>query len=266
MDDETAVLAVPANHAPVETLDQDGPEIQSPTPPNGNGQHLAPHAIPDAAPDADSAPGEPMRIVLDDESAESIQPEQIVEALLFASDAPLSAARLAEMVGSGTAGDVKSHIDTLNRRYRYAGMSFQIEKIAGGYRMMTLAAFRPWLKKLIKHRSNMRLTDAALETLAIVAYKQPVIRADVEAIRGVACGEVLNRIREIGLIRIAGRAEVVGRPILYGTTRKFLDIFGMAGLDELPPMEALVLKRPATAEAPEEAEQPASEPRTAAEG
>lgn len=266
MDDETAVLAAPANHAPVETIEQDGPEIQSPTPQSGNGQQLGPHGIPDPQPEADHAPGEPIRIVLDDESAESIQPEQIVEALLFASDAPLGAARLAEMVGSGTAGDVKKHVDTLNRRYRYAGMSFRIEKIAGGFRMMTLPLYRPWLKKLIKHRSNMRLTDAALEALAIVAYKQPVIRADVEAIRGVACGEVLNRLREIGLIRIAGRAEVVGRPILYGTTRKFLDIFGLGGLDDLPPMEALVFKRPAAVETTVEPVETAEEPRAAAEG
>ncbi len=125
--------------------------------------------------------------------------------------------------------------------------------------------FRPWLKKLIKHRSNMRLTDAALETLAIVAYKQPVIRADVEAIRGVACGDVINRLREIGLIRIAGRAEVIGRPILYGTTRKFLDVFGLAGLDELPPMEALVIKRPAAVEPAEEPEAADSEPQAAGE-
>ncbi len=265
MDDETAVLAVPAEGSAPGVLDQDGPDIQPPIPDSADEPRLDDCADRHAAGD-DEVPGEAIRIVSDEKPIDAIQPQQVVEALLFASDAPLSAARLAEMVGSGTAGEVKKHIDTLNARYHDAGMSFQIEKIAGGYRMMTLPAYRPWLKKLIKHRSNMRLTDAALETLAIVAYKQPVIRADIEAIRGVACGEVLNRLREIGLIRIAGRAEVVGRPILYGTTRKFLDVFGMAGLDELPPMEALIVKRPAAAEPPEEPEQPPTEPPAAAEG
>ena len=266
MDDETAVLAVPAEGSALGVLDQDGPDIQSSIRDNSDESTLDACAEPVATVEPDEAPVEPMRIVNDGNPIDAIEPQQVVEALLFASDAPLSAARLAEMVGSGTAGEVKKHIETLNTRYHDAGMSFQIEKIAGGYRMMTLPAFRPWLKKLIKHRGNMRLTDAALETLAIVAYKQPVIRADVEAIRGVACGEVLNRLREIGLIRIAGRADVVGRPILYGTTRKFLDVFGMAGLDELPPMEALVLRPPTVGDVPEEPEQPASEPRVAAEG
>ena len=80
--------------------------------------------------------------------------------------------------------------------------------------------------------------------MSIIAYKQPVIRADIEAIRGVGCGEVVNRLREMGLIKIVGRAEIVGRPILYGTTRKFLDVFGLADLDDLPPLETLTLRRP----------------------
>ncbi len=180
-------------------------------------------------------------------------PIRIVEALLFASDTPLSAGKLAEMVGDISIRDMRLLIADLNGRYVEAGMSFRIEKIAGGYQMLTRPEFQPWLARLVKHRSNMRLTEPALETLAVVAYKQPVIRADVEAIRGVACGEVLNRLRELGLIRIVGRAEVVGRPILYGTTRKFLDTFGLASLDELPPMEALVIKRPRQPE-PDEVE------------
>ena len=86
------------------------------------------------------------------------------------------------------------------------------------------------------------MSQAALETLSIVAYKQPVIRANVEAIRGVACGEVIARLRDMGLVRVLGRAEVVGRPLLYGTTRRFLNVFGLADIDDLPPMEALRLK------------------------
>jgi segregation and condensation protein B len=124
-----------------------------------------------------------------------------------------------------------------------AKLSFRIEEIARGYQMMTLPRFQPWLAKLTAQRVQTRLSPAALETLSIVAYKQPIIRADIEAIRGVAAGEVLNRLREMGLVRIVGRAEVVGRPLLYSTTKKFLDVFGLADLDDLPPLEALNLRR-----------------------
>jgi segregation and condensation protein B len=172
-----------------------------------------------------------------------LTPAQIIEALLFAADAPLSAAKLAELLGAGTPTEVRLHIAALNDRYRDAGLSFRIESIARGFQMMTQPEFRPWLAKLDKHRDRTRLSEAALETLSIVAYKQPIIRADVEAIRGVACGEVLNRLREMGLVKIVGRAEVVGRPMLYGTTRKFLDVFGLTDLDDLPSMETLTIRR-----------------------
>jgi segregation and condensation protein B len=183
-----------------------------------------------------------------------LAPRQIIEALLFAADAPLSAAKLAELLGAGTVTEVRLHIADLNDQYRASGASFRIESIARGYQMMTQPEFRPWLAKLDKHRDRTRLSDAALEALSIVAYKQPIIRADIEAIRGVACGEVLNRLREMGLVKIAGRAEVVGRPMLYGTTRKFLDIFGLADLDDLPSMEALSLRRALKPREPEVAE------------
>lgn len=176
-------------------------------------------------------------------------PMRVVEALLFAADAPLSASKLSELVGAGTQTEVRLAVASLNDQYRELGMSFRIEEIAKGYQMMTLAEYRPWLAKLNRQRSETRLSDAALETLAIVAYKQPIIRADIESIRGVACGDSLNKLRDLGLVRIIGRADVVGRPMLYGTTRKFLDLFGLADLDDLPPMEALKL-RPVRREEP----------------
>jgi|GEM_PF-1564815 len=169
-------------------------------------------------------------------------PLRIVEALLFSTDAPLSAARLAEAAGVETPTRVRKLIEELNASYETAGQAFRVEHIARGFQMMTRVEFRPWLDKLNKQRSDSRLSEAALEALSIVAYRQPIIRADVEAIRGVACGEVLHRLREVGLIRIEGRADVVGRPMLYGTTKKFLNLFGLADLDDLPPMEALELK------------------------
>ncbi len=108
--------------------------------------------------------------------------------------------------------------------------------------MMTLPPYNHWLKKLLRVRKDSKLTQASLETLAIIAYKQPIIRADVEAIRGVASGEVIRNLMYKGLVKIVGRAEVIGRPMLYGTTRKFLDIFGLNSLKDLPKVEEL--KRP----------------------
>lgn len=169
--------------------------------------------------------------------------EQILEALLFAADTPLSLTRLTELVGDGSSMQIRLHLAALNDKYTAAGLSFRIESIARGYQMMTLPRYQPWLARLNQQRSQTRLSPAALETLSVVAYKQPVIRADIEAIRGVACGEVLGRLRELGLVRIVGRAEVIGRPLMYGTTKKFLDSFGLADLDDLPPIEALTLRR-----------------------
>lgn len=194
----------------------------------------------DSAPHGEAVP----RLVLAGADDEEPTPGQIVEALLFASDAPLSAAKLAELAGVGTPRVVEGLVDELNTKYELAGLSFRVERIARGFQLLTRPAFHPWLSRLDKHRAQSRLSTAAMEALAIVAYKQPIIRADVEAIRGVACGEVLSRLREMGLIQIVGRAEIVGRPILYGTTKKFLDVFGLADLDDLPPMESLQLRRP----------------------
>jgi segregation and condensation protein B len=167
---------------------------------------------------------------------------QVIEALLFSSDAPLSAARLADLVEGCTPAAARAHVEALNEKYERAGLAFRIETIARGYQMMTLPDFRGWIEKLNQHRQDTRLSAAALETLAIIAYKQPIIRAEVEAIRGVACAEVISRLREMGLVRVLGRAEIVGRPLLYGTTKKFLEVFGLADLDDLPPIEALQLK------------------------
>ena len=167
---------------------------------------------------------------------------EIIEAVLFSSDTPLSASRLAGLVGDVTPSIIRRQIATLNGRYERFGLSFRIEAIARGYQMMTLASFRPWVAKLNIQRRETRLSAAALETLSVVAYKQPIIRADVEAVRGVACGEVISRLRDMGLVRVLGRADVVGRPLIYGTTKRFLDVFGLVDLDDLPPMEALRLK------------------------
>jgi len=164
--------------------------------------------------------------------------ESVIEAVLFASDEPLSANRLAGITETSIK-QVNRHIDNLNKKYTSNKNAFGIEKIAGGYQMMTLSDYNHWLKKLLRARSDSKLSAAALETLAVIAYKQPVIRADIEAIRGVQAGELIRSLMYKGLVKIVGRAEVLGRPMLYGTTKKFLEVFGLNSLKDLPKVEEL---------------------------
>ncbi len=168
---------------------------------------------------------------------ESIHTEQVVEALLFASDNPLTLPKIVSILGVGSAREVRKLIAALNERYEQQGTAFRIVGIAGGYQMMTLPVFNTWIRRLKQSRQESRLSPAAMETLAVVAYKQPVVRAEIEAIRGVSAGEMLNRLRELGLVKIVGRAEDVGRPMLYGTTKRFLEVFGLSGLEDLPEVE-----------------------------
>lgn len=169
--------------------------------------------------------------------AGAVSQEAIIEAILMSSDDSLPGSKIAQILGVGTANDVKKHVESLNERYERDGASFRIELIAKGYQVMTQPSFDRWISKLHKARSDSRLSPALLETLAIVAYKQPVLRAEVEAVRGVACGEMLSRLRDVNLARIVGRAEEIGRPLLYGTTTRFLEIFGLSSLKDLPKID-----------------------------
>ena len=169
--------------------------------------------------------------------------ESVVEAVLFASDEPLTEARLANIVETDIK-HIRQHINNLNEKYQANNSAFRIEKIAGGCQMLTLSTYNHWLKKLLRVRSDNKLSPAALETLAIIAYKQPIIRADIEAIRGVSVGEVIRSLCYKGLVKIVGRAEVLGRPMLYGTTKKFPEVFGLNTLKDLPKIEEL--KKPAS--------------------
>ena len=182
----------------------------------------------------------------DKEQPDSSQPpqeitttvESVVEAVLFASDEPLTDTRLASIVET-SAKQVRQHIKNLNDKYHANNNAFRIEQIASGYQMLTLSPYNHWLKRLLRARSDNKLSPAALETLAIIAYKQPVMRADIEAIRGVAVGEVIRSLSYKGLVKIVGRAEVLGRPMLYGTTKKFLEVFGLNTLKDLPKVQEL---------------------------
>ena len=164
--------------------------------------------------------------------------ESVIEAVLFASDESLTPARLANITESSTKL-VRNLIKNLNEKYEANNSAFRIEQIAGGFQMLTLSKYNHWLKKLLRARSETKLSPAAMETLAIIAYKQPVIRADIEAIRGVAVGEVIRSLSLKSLVKIVGRAEILGRPMLYGTTKKFLEVFGLNTLKDLPKIEEL---------------------------
>ena len=157
-----------------------------------------------------------------------------VEALLFATHHPLTAGKLGELLDLSSTKPIRRAIQALNDSYAKTGRAFRIEQVAGGYQMLTLPELGELIKKLVQKDADAKLTKAAMETLAIVAYKQPILRVDVEAIRGVACGEAIRGLMEKHLVKIAGRAEEPGRPILYGTTKRFLEVFGLNATTDLP--------------------------------
>ena len=173
-----------------------------------------------------------------EEKQTDLSVESVIEAVLFASDEPLTVERLANIVGTSVK-QIRRNVKNLNDKYEANNNAFRIEQIAGGYQMLTLSPYNRWLQKLLRARSESKLSPAALETLAIIAYKQPVIRTDIEAIRGVAVGEIVRGLMYKGLVKIVGRAEVLGRPMLYGTTKKFLEVFGLNSLKDLPKIEEL---------------------------
>ena len=165
-----------------------------------------------------------------------------VEVALFLADEPLTARRLAEAAELKDAGEAKTGVEQLKLRLEADGSAFQVEDVAGGYQLLTRPVFHPWLIRLRRTGHEARLSPASLETLAIVAYKQPIMRAEVETIRGVAVDEILKVLMEKGLVKVVGRHDSLGRPQLFGTTRKFLQLFGLNTIKDLP--EVGVLKPP----------------------
>jgi len=164
---------------------------------------------------------------------------QIIEALLFASDAPLSAEDLVRGEEDLDADTVRGAIAELRAEYEERGRAFQIYEIAGGYQLLTRPEYSPHLERFETVPRNARLSGAALEVLAIIAYRQPIGRAEVEEIRGVGSAHVLRSLQELGLIDVVGRGEGLGRPLLYGTAPRFLDHFGFASLADLPKPDEL---------------------------
>lgn len=181
----------------------------------------------------------------------------LIEAALLAADEPLNARRLARAADLKDGAEARRLVRKLQTLLEQDGSAFQVEELAGGFQLLTRPEFHPWLVRLRRTGNDLRLSPAARETLAIVAYRQPIMRTDIEAIRGVQCSEMLRQLMEKGLIRIAGRHDSLGRPVLYGTTRKFLQVFGLKSLKDLPLAEQL---RPPASETPQPAAGPAEAP------
>lgn len=197
---------------------------------------------------------------------------QVIEALLFAGQKPLTARELVSAI-KGTGGEdeltpnefakttepqVSAALEQLKIEYGQQGRAFQLAEKAEGWQLVSDPAFAPWVRQLFPAVKPARLTPPSLETLAIIAYRQPITRADIEAVRGVAVDGVLQNLMERGLVKIAGRAEVPGRPLLYETTQFFLEHFGLRDLDELPNAEELRTRYLPTA--PRKEEPPPAEP------
>ena len=172
----------------------------------------------------------------------SIDPQRLerqVEAVLMSVDRGIGVAKIAQAVGCEDSKLIHQAIEGLNAFYDESGRSFRIEQVAGGYQILTLPEYHEPVAALHRTRSDNKLSPAALETLAIIAYKQPIMRADIETVRGVSSGEVIRALMDRHLVKIVGRAEEIGRPMLYGTTKTFLEVFGLASLKDLPSAQEL---------------------------
>ena len=157
-----------------------------------------------------------------------------LEAVLLLAKEPLNSRKLSQYAGLDDGTQARTLLKQLNAWYDQAGRAFRVEEVAGGYQLLSRRKFGKWLRRLSHVPGESRLSAPALETLAVIAYRQPVPRADIEAIRGVNCGEILRQLMERDLVRISGRSEELGRPYLYATTRRFLNLFGLVSLEELP--------------------------------
>ena len=165
------------------------------------------------------------------------EPIDVVEALLFASEAPVEAERIQEVLDLPSAGEARELVRVLGERLDGQGRALQIIEVGGGFRLVTRPEVAPWLVKLARSRTRSRLSRSSLETLAIIAYRQPASRPDIDAVRGVNSEAVLDNLLDRRMVRIAGRKDSPGRPFLYETTRDFLVAFGLRDLADLPKAE-----------------------------
>jgi segregation and condensation protein B len=162
-----------------------------------------------------------------------------VEALFFMADEPLTLKKITDAALLTDIEEAKEHIQTLKQLYDLESCAFQIEELAGGYQILTRPQYHSWLLRWRRSGQDLRLTPTMMETLALIAYRQPITRADVEKIRGTTVTEPIRFLMERGLVRTAGREKSLGRPQLYATTRKFLQFFGLKDITSLPQVESL---------------------------
>jgi segregation and condensation protein B len=162
-----------------------------------------------------------------------------VEAAFMLADEPLTSRRIAEAADLQDGNEARKLIQRLRDLYEAEAAPFQIVELAGGYQLLTRESYHPWLVRLRRTGHDVRLSAAAMETLAVIAYRQPIMRAEVEKVRGVNCTDLIRLLMEKGLVRAAGRHDSLGRPQLYGTTKKFLQAFGLNALKDLPEVAAL---------------------------
>jgi segregation and condensation protein B len=177
-----------------------------------------------------------------------------LEAALLVGEHALSARKLLQSAKLADLAEVRTLVEQLNLAYDQSRTAFRIERVATGYQMLTRPKFAPWLDKLHHRQARLKLSAPMMEALSIVAYRQPITRADVEAVRGVQTSEMLKQLMERGLIRIVGEDDSLGRPYLYGTTRLFLESFGLQSLENLPLADKLRI-RPAAAENADDADE-----------
>lgn len=168
--------------------------------------------------------------------------QKIIETLLFITDRPVKVSRLVEVLENTTAKEVRQAILQLQDSYTVRGSAIQILEIAGGYQMCTKPEYGRWVRRLYNEKMTTRLSNAALETLAIIAYKQPLTRAEMEAIRGVDVAGPLEKLLDRGLVRVVGRKDTIGHPMVYGTTDEFLRLFGLNKVSELPDLQVFAAK------------------------
>ncbi len=178
---------------------------------------------------------------------EDIELKKVLETLLFITDAPLPVSRIAQLCEIKNKERIESVLVELRKSYDDEGRTLQIMQVAGGWQLATRPEYGLWVRKLFQNKMTVRLTQAALETLCIIAYKQPLTRAEIEAIRGVEVIGPLETLTQRRLITVVGRRESIGRPILYGTTSEFLRQFGLNSLDDMPKLESFNIENMAEA-------------------
>lgn len=183
--------------------------------------------------------GESARPVPADAAGSQEERIRRLEAALFLAREPLSSRKLSQYAILADGTEARTLIRRLNQRYDDGGQAFRVEEFAGGYQLLTRPKLATWLRRLGHVPGETRLSAPAVETLAVIAYRQPVLRADIEAVRGVNCGEILRQLMDRDLVRIGGRSDELGRPYLYTTTRRFLQMFGLQSLDKLPRAEVM---------------------------